>query len=238
MGKTKYIFVFLILMLVGSVMAYPAIVPYVNDFADLLSTDEEQKLNEECHKIEQATSIEIAIVTIASTEGEDRTLYANHIGEESGVGQESKDNGVVILWSSDNEKGGAIATGRGIESILNDAKVGRIGRASRQFFDKGQYYQGFSYIVSEVKLELVESDLTQPTTTNEEIPPWVIILIIFVVVLFVVLLLIAISSDGGSGGSGSYRSTSYIGTSLGRSSGGSSWGSFGGGSFGGGGAKF
>lgn len=144
----------IVLLLIGIVYGYPKLDNYVNDFANLLSPEEEAKLNEGIHNINFNYSVEIAIVTLLNTEGDGRTNYANRIGEENGVGKKGKDNGIVILWSLDNEKGGAIATGRGIESILNDAKVVRIGRASREYFDNDKYYQAFEFILDEIKVEL------------------------------------------------------------------------------------
>lgn len=220
----------------GSAAEYPSIEKYVNDFAGVLTTAQVVALNEACHRIDLNTSYEVAIVTLNTTGGEDTVLYANHLGEAAGVGKAETDNGIIILWSM--QEGGAIAVGRGAESILNDAKVGRIGRASRHYFDEKDYYSGFATIVSNLSAELSP----QAAATNINFPWWVWLLILGGIGLFIFI--IAVSTSGDSNG-GSYGGTTYVGRSYGGggfSSGGSSGGGFGGfgggGSFGGGGGKF
>jgi uncharacterized protein len=210
--------------------AIPKIEPYVNDFADILNQEEEIKLNLLSDNIEKNTSWEIAIVTVLNTDGQNRVEFAGRIGDENGVGKLNKDNGVVVLWSLDNEKGGAIATGRYSESILNDAKVGRIGREAREkYCDKEDYYNCFEFIVKELSKEISNDSLNQSNVgdlDSEYDYGWVVWLfgIIILVIFFV-----RYKSDDDSSISGVVIGSS----SGGRSSGGSS---FGGGSFGGGGA--
>ena len=232
----------LILIVIPLVNAeVPKIVPYVNDFANVLSDDEELKLNLLCDSIEKNTSYEIAIVTISNTEGMDRIEYANKIGDLNGVGKKDQDNGVVVLWSLDNEKGGAIATGRFSESILNDAKVGRIGRESRKYFDGEKYYEGFDYIINEIRKEINNESkgYIETIESNElDMNSFIFFIIIFVVIIFLIKVFASLleSNDDSSDSSSSYRGYSG-GYSSGSSSSSSSRG-FGGGSFGGGGARF
>lgn len=187
----KLVLVLLFLVLVTPVLSYPKLTNYVNDFADLLSAEEETKLNEDVDGINIKYLVEIAIVTLQNTEGDGRTNYANRIGEENGVGKKGKDNGIVILWSLDNEKGGAIATGRGIESLINDAKVTRIGRASRKHFDQGEYYQAFGFILNEIKVELDKAQTqgeplaTGSATQNLNFNNILIVIAVLILILFI-----------------------------------------------------
>ncbi|MEK6968190.1 MAG: TPM domain-containing protein, partial [Nanoarchaeota archaeon] len=152
----RLIFLILFLVIVQSVHAqYPTVTKTVTDFAGILSSSEEQALGLMIDNIKQKTSVEIAVVTINTTNGDDRINFAARIGEQSGIGKKGSDNGIVILYSLENEKGGAIATGRGIESTLNDAKVARIGRDSKQYFDTGEYAKGFGTIIEGISAELV-----------------------------------------------------------------------------------
>jgi uncharacterized protein len=235
----KKIYFLLLLLLVGSVIAYPNLNGNrVNDYANILSPAEEQLLTEQIYSMERNTTSQFAIVTVTSTDGEGRVLYAAHIGDQNGVGQKILDNGVVILWSLDNEKGGAIATGRGIGDILTDASVTNIGRAHRSEFDNKQYYTAFSGILNDLQTRLNSSSNGSITLSSDStLPPGVIIFILVMVVLFAIFIA-AITSDDGMGGSG--FGGSYIGSSGGWSSGGSSFGGggFGGGGFGGGGGGF
>jgi len=248
----KKLFILMIILLINvnivNISAQvPKIVPYVNDFANVLNENEELQLNLLLDNIEKNTTWEIAIVSVKNTEGDSRVNYANKIGDENGVGKKDKDNGIVVLWSLDNEKGGAIATGRYSESIFNDAKVGRIGRDSRAYFDKGEYYNGFNFIIEELKKEIDTPIYLNQTLPNEQGPtsPMSFGLLLFIIIVLVLFFTISIIPSVGSGYSSSSSSGSGVRISTGSFSGGRSSGGgfssgrgFGGGSFGGGGAGF
>jgi uncharacterized protein len=165
--KVGGIIILILVFLISNVSAattIPRIEPYVNDFAGVLSPQEELQLNLLADQIENRTSFEIAIVTVTGTGGQDRLEYANLIGDQNGVGKKDSDNGVVVLWSMDVDKGGAIATGRGSESFITDATTGTIGRATRPYFDKGEYYNGMNYIVTELDKVIVAHQLEENAT--------------------------------------------------------------------------
>lgn len=235
----KKIYLILLILLIGSVYAYPNLNGNrVNDYANILSPAEEQLLTEQINNMERNTSSQFAIVTVTSTDGEGRVLYAAHIGDQNGVGQKILDNGVVILWSLEYEKGGAIATGRGIGDILTDATVANIGRIHRSEFDNKQYYTAFSGILTDLQTRLNTTANGSIILLNDNtLPTWVIVLILFGGLLFIGIVVAALSENDGTGGSG--FGGGYIGSSGGWSSGSGGFsGGFGGGGFGGGGASF
>jgi uncharacterized protein len=211
----------------------------VNDFANILTTNQIQNLTNQIRIIESVTGAQFAIVTVNSTEGDSTVDYAARIGQQNGVGQAGLDNGIVILWSV-QDNAGAIATGRGIGDILNDAKVGRIGRAYRPYFENGSYYAAFSGILNDLYAQFPNAtNVTDMSAmkTNTSLSGWDWFLII-VIILFAGILISAFSSDDGTGGSG--FGGGYIASSGGWSGGGGGGfsGGFGGGGFGGGGAAF
>ena len=226
----------------------------VNDFVGLMTPEQEQALTDKLMQINQNTSVEIAIVTVASTDGEDKSQFANRMGDQNGVGKKATDNGIVIIWSIDNLHGGGIATGRGIESILNSAKVTNIGKAAKPLFEEGKVYEGFDQMINDINTVVTKSGEYQPLPaieltginssldSNTEIPPIFVLIGIIVVIVFILILLSAISDSDFGGGGGSFRGGGYIGGGFsggGFSSGSSGGGfSFGGGSFGGGGGSF
>lgn len=223
------LFIIIVLSMSTYAKEYPTIKPYVNDFVGVLSPSDISILNQLATQIEKNTSVEIAIVIVNSTNGEDRVLYANNIGEQNGVGKKEKDNGVIILWSMSNERGGAIATGRGIESILNDAKVARIGRDSKDEFEAKNYSGGFLIILNKINYEL-GYNVDGTKVPNDAPSSFVIFIIVVIVALIFVMIILFDESSGG------YSSGSVI--SVGGVSGSSGGVSFGGGSFGGGGGRF
>lgn len=230
-SKTIYM---LILLLVCSLSVSAFIVTEtVTDKAQLLTHDQEDNLARKISKMTRNNTIEIAIITVETTHGQDRILFAAQIGDESGVGSSEHDDGIVILWSEENERGGAIATGRGIESVLNDAKVARIGRASKDHFDRSNHYAGFLYILDEIALIIPDSG-KDSVLAGEDISSSAIIIAAIICVILVFLAIAYLSQfdslggSGGSGGSGSFFKGGKGG-----------FGGFGGGgSFGGGGGRF
>src|SRR3989344_109180 len=241
MKRLIFLSLFLSLIFVAHAQ-YPTVTKTVNDFAGILSPAEEQALAMMIEEIKQNTLVEIAIVTVNTTKGDDRINFAARIGEQSGIGQKKGSNGIVILYSLENEKGGAIATGRGIESILNDAKAARIGRTSSQYFDSGQYAKGFGTILEGISAELKPTNITGNCYLNGQPVPCKdagkYVLFIIAIIIVIIILIVLSSKRFGKFGPG-------VGGFYGGGKGRRPWrgriwgrGGFGGGSFGGGGGKF
>jgi len=74
---------------------------------------------------ERESSIEIAVVLIATLDGYDISQYTFDLGEKWGIGKGDTDNGALILVSK-GERKIWIATGYGLEGALPDALVSRI----------------------------------------------------------------------------------------------------------------
>ena len=177
---------------------------YVTDNANLLTLEEERLLTEKIELIENATGYEIVIVTVPTTNGDDRFFYAYNIGEGNGVGKASTDNGIVVLWSVEDEHGGAIATGRGAEVAVTDADVNRIGRASREYFDADKFYGGFKYILAEIAKEINQEDFANAPSNN---PDGSNNLLLWVVIGLLIMWGLGLGFFASS--RGSYESTSY-----------------------------
>lgn len=169
---------------------------------------------------------------------------AADFGNENKIGSAGKDNGLVILVLLD--RAGAdgtkpyifVAPGKGLEGLLNDARVTRFREA---FFNplraQGQWEQGLIQLCSRFAAYLSNPDaqafsdasLGQATQAQPAMPFWVMVMLfLFVFAVIVgssILTIVRHRRFGGSHGSGPWDSGS---------SGGGSYG--GGGSFGGGGS--
>ncbi len=200
--KKQILILILFIILLTSVQAvnYPTIKPFINDFANILDSANEGKLNDVCLHIEAETGVEVVIVTVKTTNGQDRVTYANRLGDQAGVGKADTDNGIVVLWSLSNEKGGAIATGRGIESTLTDIETNSIGRGSRPLFDNGKYYEGFRYILNEIQVEVGAGGITDKIVNIEEVTEEDIWSFLFIIIAIIVILFILMSIIDLSGG--------------------------------------
>lgn len=220
----------------------------VNDFANQLNGTEIQALEQKLVTYNDSTSSQVTVVIVKSVQPYPIADYAFKLGREWGVGQEGKNNGVVILWASDDREV-FIATGYGMEGVLPDAIAKRIvEQVILPQFRNGQYYQGldraadmiFKYASGEYKAD--------PTTAEEDsIAPLLIAVIIFVILMIIISKSNKNNNRRGPGGRSSgggpifwpYTTYSGSGRHSGNWGGGfdsGSFGGFGGGDFGGGGA--
>ena len=135
MNKYKKLFLLLIFVsrifpLLAQVIPERPVPPrLVNDFANILSADEVNRLENKLVVFNDSTSTQIAIIIVKSLNGYDKNDLAQRIGEKWGVGRKGKNNGVVILVKPKygQEKGDAcIQTGYGLEGVLPDITCKRI----------------------------------------------------------------------------------------------------------------
>lgn len=136
---------------VSASVQYPTLRKYVSDEANLFSSSEIMTLNDRCAAIEKSTGVELAIVTVTDTGGQDVIQYAAKTGEINGVGSAKTNDGAVILFSLSNQPGWAIATGRGAESTLTDARTSQFLRDADPLLDSSQYYAGTESILTDIQ---------------------------------------------------------------------------------------
>jgi uncharacterized protein len=126
-------------LLVGeSVKSLPRPTGYINDFAGVLSGSTKQNLELLCTQVDRQAHAQIAVVTIKTLD-EDQTIeeFATELEDKWGVGNKD-DRGVLMVLVMTPRKG-RIEVGYGLEGILNDAKVGDIGRAMVPAATRGDY---------------------------------------------------------------------------------------------------
>lgn len=138
-------------------MRYPEPVGYVNDFANVISPEYEIKIESVIREVKNKTSVEIAVVTIPSTEGEDIQPYSVELYTKWGIGKKGKDNGVLILVAI-NDRKAWITTGYGLEGILPDGLTGSIYRNyMRPAFREGKYGEGIYGAVLSIASTIAKS---------------------------------------------------------------------------------
>jgi len=217
----------------------PVLQTSVYDYLNLLGDQKKKTLSDKLIRYSDSTSTQIVIAIIGSTEGENINYLGAQWGQKWGIGQEGKDNGILIILARDDRKI-AINTGYGIEATLTDALSKRIiENIILPEFRNGDYYGGlnkgsdaiFQVLIGEFKEERTFND-HQGFPFRSFLP----------FIIFMVILIILWSRKNGNNGGrgGRKRGLSpwdiIILSNMGRSSGsGSSGGGFGGGSFGGGG---
>ena len=141
---------------------------FVNDFAEMLTVEQRQTLETKIGNFEKETTNELSVVTVANLGGDTIENFAEKLFQDWGVGKNKKDNGVLLLISSDDRQM-RIEVGYGLEGALTDAQsFWIIQNFLKPAFQKGDYYGGISggidNIISITKGEF-EPD-TKSTTSN------------------------------------------------------------------------
>ncbi len=117
----------------------PAPTGYVNDFAGVLAPGTIASVNALCSRVDRLARAQIAVVTIKTLD-DDQSIeeFATQLEEKWKVGPKGTDRGVLMVLVMTPRKG-RIEVGYGLEGILNDAKVGDIGRSMVPDAQRGDY---------------------------------------------------------------------------------------------------
>ncbi|MEW6290315.1 MAG: TPM domain-containing protein [Thermodesulfobacteriota bacterium] len=148
---------------------------YVNDYADMISAQEEVRLERALQSFELTDSTQVAILTIASLAGDSLEDFSIRTVEQWKIGQKGRDNGVLLLVAKDDRKI-RIEVGRGLEPVLTDLLSGRIidGVISPNFkagrFDQGME-AGVAAIIQAVRGEFKADRRGARVRQGDEPPP-------------------------------------------------------------------
>ncbi len=218
---------------------------FIYDQGEFLNDDEERKVNELLVKLEKASTIEFAVITIPSLNDLTIEEYANKMANELGIGKKEKNNGVLLLISKTDNKV-RLEIGNGLQGILTDSISGRIlDNYFVPYRENNEYDKAVSQTVQAVINRIASSEeydfsidgIDESLVVDDDISGTTVFIIILVLVLIAVVL------EGATG--------YYLGNGFGdgiifmlledisdiSSSGGGSGGHFGGGGFSGGGAS-
>lgn len=212
----------------------------VNDYANVLSEQEKALLEQKLKLYDDSTSNQIAIVIERSLEGDDLFSYSHKLAVTWGIGQEGKNNGILIYVAIDDRKT-HIQVGDGLEGAIPDGLTGQIRRQIlNPAFKAGRFYDGLDAATTSVMQaaagEFVNDKEDKPLQKGPSA---------FVIIIIIIILIILFSrggggrgnrSRGGFGGPVFWGGTFGSGGFSGGGGGGGGFGGFGGGGFGGGGS--
>ncbi len=253
----KYILPFLLLftLSVSSILrGQPPIPPrpsppkLVNDYANLMSVEEQMRLEKDLVAYNDSTSTQVAIVTLADLGDYDIFDWAVEIGKKWGVGTAQKNNGVVIIVGLAPKRKVFIATGGGVQGFLPDIICKRIiEQKIVPNFKEKRFYDGFNEAFQVIRGAANGEFVNEGKGDNSDSDGgfWV-----FIIILIIIIIIISFINRrgqfaqynsgrrtyGGGGwmiGGGGFGGGGWGG---GSDSGGGGFGGFGGGGFDGGGA--
>ncbi|SFE52106.1 TPM domain-containing protein [Thermoflexibacter ruber] len=115
---------------------------FVNDYAEVLSRAEIQKLEEKLRQFDKTTSNQLAIVILPSLEGNIIDVLANQWFKAWGIGQKNKDNGLLILIAIQDRKM-HIEVGYGLNKVVTSSEAQKvIENQLKPNFRNNQFFKG------------------------------------------------------------------------------------------------
>lgn len=255
--KTKIVIWLLLLMPVfahsQNIPAKPQPPRLVNDFAGVLSAEQESALENKLVAYDDSTSSQIAVVLLKTLDDYPIEEFSVKLYRDWGIGNKKTNNGVLILAAIEDRKI-RIEVGYGLEGAVPDIIANSIiTNDIAPSFRSGNYYEGLDKATSSIILAAAgeykaPENYRDRNNTGKKFPVGLLI------VLLVIIIIINRKNRGGGGGFMSRRGFGPIffptGGGFGRgwggggfsggggwSGGGGGFGGFGGGSSGGGGAS-
>ena len=136
---------------------------YVDDYAGVLSPDAKAKMEAVCVELHDKAKAQAFVVTVKTLDGATVDSFANDLFQKWGIGNKKTDRGVLLLVATQDRKY-RIEVGYGLEGILNDAKVGDMGRAMAPYLHAGNFDAGAASGLSAiVKVIADDSNVTLDT---------------------------------------------------------------------------
>lgn len=241
--------------------AKPRVERLVNDLANILTEQQQQQLEQKLVSYAQATSTQIAVVTVKSLNGYDKADFATRLAHQWGIGSAKNDNGILLLIKPKypNSKGQVqIAVGYGLEGAATDLASGQIVRNLLiPYFKQDDYFTGIDK-ATDALIDLTKGEYNEasyPAPEKKGMPLWVVFLIFFGIFILISTLKkkssdqYQMTKSGGSipmwlllemlnkrNGRGDFDDFNSGSGGFGGFGGGGGFGGFGGGGFGGGGA--
>lgn len=132
----------LLLARLAGALEPPAFRGYVNDYALMLQPATVLEVEQTLRAFEEQDSTQVAVLTIDSLEGDDLEGFSIRTVERWQVGQQGKDNGILLLVVK-GERKVRIEVGRGLEGVVTDLAAGRvIDHVIRPLFKAGRFDDG------------------------------------------------------------------------------------------------
>jgi uncharacterized protein len=225
----------------GSAVDWKTLKPdgYVSDFARVIDPASKSQLEAYCAIVERSTGAQMALVTIATLEGEPIDDVANTIYRAWGVGQKGKNEGALLLLVIGDRRN-RLEVGYGLEPILPDGFAGSVLREMRPALRQQRYGEALMAAAETIGATVAKAKNVALTTqlprrirgTPSDAIPWPAV----IGGIFLLLFLFRAGGPRGysGGGGGGFLPGLILGTMMSRGAmSRGTWGSRGSGGFGG-----
>lgn len=152
----------------------------VNDFADILSSQEESRLEHDLVSFADSTSNQIVVVTVKDLGSYKPAEFTKALGNKWGVGQKEANNGIVIMikpTGGAGERHTYIGTGYGLEGLLTDSICKQIvDQTMIPAFKRGHFYSGISQASGLIQ-QLISGEISadQFRKKRTPFPLWILV---------------------------------------------------------------
>lgn len=144
----------------------PALQGRVNDYANLISPDQKQRIEAQLAQFEQQTGNQVVVLTIPSLNGEDIEGYANRVARAWALGQKGKDNGVLLLVAHQDRRM-RVEVGYGLEPVLTDLQSNIIqNEVIIPYFKRGDFGGGIEAGVKAI-LSTIQGKEIEPAPVRQ-----------------------------------------------------------------------
>lgn len=168
---------------------YPQFTEIVTDNAEIFSHAQLEDLRAKLTQFETETTNQVVVLTIHELGSETIEQYANGAFNQNKLGQEGKDNGILILFSKlDREV--RIEVGYGLEPYITDAVASRIIRNTMiPKFKEEDYYGGIDLATDQI-IEFLKNpealeEFNRQIEAEGEFPWWALILMTLFLSVFI-----------------------------------------------------
>lgn len=115
---------------------------YINDYIDLVDTSTKEKIVSIGKELEDKTGAQAIIVIVDTIENDTIANYSNKLFRAWGIGEEDKDNGLLILLALE-DRTYRVEVGRGLEGAIPDLLSSKVmDNEAKPYFQNDDYSTG------------------------------------------------------------------------------------------------
>ena len=150
---------------------------YVNDFAAVLDEPTRNELTSILENLKQKTGIELAVVTVESTAGQDIFDFSQKLAREWNLGARSSARKSLLMVVSVSDRSSFVQFSRSVQADLPEGVLGHVTQLMRAHIEAGRYGDGVNAGVKHFvetmaqKRSLPMKDFTNPAAQSEEPKP-------------------------------------------------------------------
>lgn len=150
----KRVFALVLVLVLCACAAIPAFAaeekaPYVLDLAQLLTESEAAALETRLEALADKFSVQVAVVTVSTCDGEDHEAYARELYRKGGYGLGENKDGILLLIDMDKENRGWAIYGKALgNDAMTSSIIESVGEDMTPDLKDGNYAAAFDTFVA------------------------------------------------------------------------------------------